>query len=106
MESYRDELKTRKRYHLGVHFGPKTPLKYWNLIWFKKVLLVILGVPKIPFYSPLNSLICVHYPIIIKDLEEQLLLKDPEEELLLKDPQQAGQIIIGQCTHINEFKGE
>ena len=80
---YRDELKTRERYHLGLHFGPKTPPRYGNLRSFKRVLLATLGVPKIPFYSPFESLICVHYPIIICPAEEELLSKDPEEEVLL-----------------------
>ena len=42
MESYRHHLLGGKRYHLGVHFGPKAPPKYGGLRSFKKVLLVIL----------------------------------------------------------------
>ena len=40
--SYRGELKTHSRHVKGAHFGPNTFGKYWDLRWFKKVLVVIL----------------------------------------------------------------
>ena len=43
--TYRDGLKTHSRHVKGAHVGPKTPGKYWDLSWFKKVLVVILKAP-------------------------------------------------------------
>ena len=40
--TYGDGLKTHSRHVKGAHVGPKTPGKYWDLMWFKKVLVAIL----------------------------------------------------------------
>ena len=40
--TYRGELKTHRGHGIGAHVGPKAPGTYWDLRWFKKVLVVIL----------------------------------------------------------------
>ena len=40
--TYRYEAKTHSRHVIGAHVGPKTRGKYWDLRWFKKVLVVTL----------------------------------------------------------------
>ena len=40
--TYRYEAKTHRSHVIGAHVGPKTLGTYWDLRWFKKVLVVIL----------------------------------------------------------------
>ena len=48
-DSYRDQLKTHNRHVIGAHIGPTTHGKYLVLRWFKKVLVVILGLFEMVF---------------------------------------------------------
>ena len=53
--TYRDGLKTHSRHVIGAQFGPKTLGTYWDLSWFKEVLVVVF-----PTHN-FNRLVLAHF---------------------------------------------